>query len=112
MLSGYADVHVPFPIVEGLRTRGMDVATAQKRSQQRADDDVLLNLALQERRVMLTCDRDFLRLAALLARQGQRFAPIYFWPQQERPIGQMIRRILREASHDNYESVCSRVFYL
>lgn len=24
MLPGYADVHVPFPIVQGLRTRGMD----------------------------------------------------------------------------------------
>lgn len=40
MLDGCADV--PFPIVQGLRTRGMDVVTAQERGQQRANDDVLL----------------------------------------------------------------------
>lgn len=112
MLAGYADVHVPFPIVQGLRMRAMDVVTAQDRGQHRADDDVLLNLAFQEQRVMLTCDHDFLRLAASLSRQGQAFAPIYFWPQQGRSIGEMIRRILREASQDDYDSACSRVFFL
>lgn len=112
MLSGFADVHVPFPIVEGLRTRGMDVVTAQERGQQRADDDVLLALALQEQRVMLTSDHDFLRLAKSLSAQSQQFAPIYFWPQQGRKIGEMIRRILREANQCDYDSACSRVFFL
>lgn len=112
MLSGYADVHVPLPIVQGLRTRGMDVATAQDRGQQQADDDVLLSQALREQRVMLTCDHDFLRLAAALSAQGQSFAPIYFWPQQSRSIGEMIRRILREANQSDYDSACSRVFFL
>lgn len=112
MLAGYADVHVPFPIVQGLRRRGMDVVTAQERGQQRADDDVLLTAAFGERRVMLSCDQDFLRLAALLSQQGTSFAPIYFWPQQNRLNGEMIRRILREASNDDYDKACSRVVYL
>ena len=112
MLSGYADVHVPFPIVQGLRTRGMDVVAAQERGQQHADDDVLMSQALQERRVMLTSDHDFLRLAASLSAQGQKFAPIYFWPQQGRSIGEMIRRILREASQSDYDTACSQVFFL
>jgi len=112
MLRGYADVHVPFPIVQGLRTRGMDVVTAQQRGQQRADDDILLDQALQDQRVMLTCDHDFLRLAAALSSQGKRFAPIYFWRQQGRSIGEMIRRIFREANQGDYESACSRVYFL
>ena len=112
MLTGYADVHVPFPIVQGLRTRGMDVATVQERGQRLADDDVLLSTAFQEQRVMLTCDHDFLCLAATLSSQGNPFAPIYFWPQQGRSIGEMIRRILREASQGDYASACSRVFFL
>ncbi len=112
MLSGYADVHVPFPIVQGLRARGMDVVTAQERGQQRADDDVLLSQSLQERRVMLTSDHDFLRLAASLSAQGQQFAPIFFWPQQARSIGELIRRILREANQGDYDDASSRVFFL
>ena len=112
MLSGYADVHVPFPIVQGLRARGMDVVTAQERSQRQADDDALLSQALREQRVMLTCDHDFLRLATSLPAQGQQFAPIYFWPQSGRSIGEMIRRILREANQSDYDSACSRVFFL
>ena len=110
MLDGYADVHVPFPIVQGLRMRGMDVVTAQERGQRRADDAVLLDLALQERRVMLTCDQDFLRLAASLTQQSRPFAP--FWPQQGRSIGEIVRCILREASLDDYDAACSRVFFL
>lgn len=112
MLSGYADVHVSFPIVQGLRTRGMDVVTAQERGQRQADDEVLLSQALQEERIMLTCDHDFLRLAKFLSAQGQRFAPIYFWPQMGRSIGEMIRRILCEANQSDYDSVCSRVVFL
>lgn len=112
MLSGLADVHVPFPIVQGLRTRGMNVVTAQELGMQAADDAVLLEFAFQERRVMLTCDRDFLVIAASLGQQSQPFAPIYFWPQHSRSVGEMIRRILREASQDDYDSAASRVFFL
>jgi predicted nuclease of predicted toxin-antitoxin system len=112
VLPSYADVHVPYPIVQGLRMRGMHVVTAQDRGHHQAHDGVLLSQALQEHRVMLTCDHDFLRLAASLSRQGEPFAPIYFWPQQARSIGEMIRRILAEASEGDYRNACSQVFFL
>jgi predicted nuclease of predicted toxin-antitoxin system len=54
----------------------MDVVTVHERDQQQTDDDVLLSKALQEQRVMLTCDHDFLRLAASLSAQGRQFARI------------------------------------
>lgn len=112
MLKGYADVHVVFGIVQALRRRGMDVVTAQERGHDEADDAELLAEALSDERVMLTNDTDFLALAADLAARGETFAPIYFWPQQGRPIGEMARRVLREATLEDYRSACSRVHFL
>ncbi|NUQ60931.1 MAG: DUF5615 family PIN-like protein [Pirellulales bacterium] len=112
MLKGYADVHVVFAIVEALRRRGMDVDTVQDRGRDEAEDAELLAEALASQRVMLTNDTDFLALAASHAARGETFAPIYFWPQQGRPIGEMVRRVLREAASEDYGSACSRVHFL
>ncbi len=112
MLKGYADVHVVFAIVQAIRRRGMDVVTAQDRRREEADNAELLAEALADQRVMRTNDTDFLVLAARYSADGETFAPIYFWPQQGRPIGEMVRRILREASLENYGSACSRVHFL
>ncbi len=76
MLKGFADVHVVHAIVQALRRRGMDVETAQQRGLQEADDSDLLAAALDEERVMLTNDTDFLALAAraqLTMRRLRRF---------------------------------------
>ncbi|MHB0955546.1 MAG: DUF5615 family PIN-like protein [Pirellulaceae bacterium] len=112
MLRGFADVHVVHAIVQALRRRGMDVATARQRELQEADDSDLLAAALDEERVMLTNDTDFLALAARCSANNETFAPIYFWPQQGRPIGEMVRRILREASLGDYPSARSKVHFL
>ncbi len=61
---------------------------------------------------MLTNDSDFLVLAARHSANNETFAPIYFWPQQGRPVGEMVRRILREASLEDYHSACSQVHFL
>ena len=112
MLKGFADEHVPFAIVQGLRKRGMDVLTVQDVDAQTEDDDVLLDRALAEERVILTTDQDFLRLASQLAQSGETSAPIFFWPQQRRSIGQMVRRIIQAASGSKYDEACSQVFFL
>ena len=112
MLKAYADHHVVFAIVEALRRRGMDVVTAAERGHQQADDSALLAEALAEERVMLTNDTDFLALAAEYARRGERFAPIFFWPQQQRSIGEIMRRIIREATRQEYAAICSQVSFL
>jgi hypothetical protein len=112
MLKAYADEHVVFGLVQALRQRGMDVVRVQDRGREQADDAGLLDEALHEERVMLTNDVDFLVLAAQRAVQHQRFAPIFFWPQQRRSIGQLVRSIIREASRHDYDSACSQVFFL
>jgi predicted nuclease of predicted toxin-antitoxin system len=65
----------------------MDVVRVQDRSREQADDAELLDEALHDECVMLTNDTDFLVLAAQRSEQQQRFAPIFFWPQQRRSIG-------------------------
>ena len=101
-----------FAIVQALRHRGMDVVTVQDRGRDEADDAELLAEALADQRVMLTNDTDFLVLAARHSAPEELFAPIYFWPQQVRPVGQIVRRILREAASDDYRSACSHVHFL
>lgn len=61
---------------------------------------------------MLTNDTDFLSLAAERAGRNEFFAPIFFWPQQQRGIGEILRRIIREATLHSYTDACSRVFFL
>jgi hypothetical protein len=112
MLKGYADEHVVFGLVQALRQRGMDVVRVQERGREQADDAALLNEALADERVMLTNDTDFLALAAERAARLERFAPIFFWPQQRRSIGQLVQSIIREASRHDYTSACSQVFFL
>jgi len=112
MLKAYADAHVVFGLVQALRQRGMDVVRVQDRGREQADDTELLDEALHDERVMLTNDVDFLVLAAQRAAQQQRFAPIFFWPQQRRSIGQLVRSIIREVSRHDYDSACSQVFFL
>lgn len=90
----------------------MDVVRVQDRGREQAADAELLDEALQDERVMLTNDVDFLALAAQRAVQQQQFAPIFFWPQQRRSIGQLIRSIIREASRHDYDTACSQVFFL
>ncbi|MGH8065164.1 MAG: DUF5615 family PIN-like protein [Candidatus Entotheonellia bacterium] len=112
MLKGYADEHVVFGLVQALRQRGMDVVRVQDRGREQADDADLLDEALADERVMLTNDMDFLALAAERAARQQRFAPIFFWPQQRRSIGQLVQSIIRQANRQDYTSACSQVFFL
>jgi len=112
MLIGYADEHGVFGLVQALRPRGMDVIRVQERGREQADDADLLNEALADERVMLTNDTDFIALAAERAARQERSAPIFFWPQQRRSIGQLVQSIIREASRRDYSSACSQVFFL
>lgn len=112
MLRAYADEHVVFAVVQALRTRGMDVVTVQERERHGTSDAELLLEALKDERVLLTNDTDFLALAAESAARGESFAPIFFWPQQGRGVGEIMRRIIREAKQSDYSTACSRVVFL
>ena len=112
MLKALADEHVHQAIVQALRRRGVDVITVQDCGLRGADDLALLRQALQEERAMLTNDHHFLGLAAQCAARGETFAPIFYWQQQRRSVGEMVRRIIREASRTGYSEALSRVYFL
>jgi len=112
VLRGYADEHVSHAIIRSLRARGMDVASVTERGAQGRPDEVLLDEAISEERIMLTCDTDFLRLAGERRASGIEFAPIVFWPQQQRTVGKIVRSVIQVATNHTYADACSRVFFL
>ena len=100
-------------IVQALRQRGMNIVTVQERQGEGTDDAEVLTEALRDNRIVLTNDTDFLALAARYATRGEPFAPIFFWPQQSRRrVGEIVRRIIREANRGDYAAAGSRVHFL
>jgi hypothetical protein len=84
------DVHIPIAITTGLRRRGLDVLTSQDDGTDREDDEFLLNRSTQLGRVLLTQDKDYLRLTAEWLRAGRAFGGVLFAQQQRVSIGQLI----------------------
>jgi predicted nuclease of predicted toxin-antitoxin system len=73
----YVDEHVGTSIVRGLRRRGADVMTVTEARMRGRGDEAHLALALTPGRVIVTQDRDLLRLAA----GGVPHAGIVYTPQ-------------------------------
>jgi len=112
MLKAYADENVIAPLVEALRRRGMDVVTVQERGRREADDAELLDEALLDERLMLTNDTDFLAIASDRASRGESFAPIIYWPQQQRRIGDLVQALIALASNHEYSQLLGQVVFL
>ena len=66
---------------------------------------------LREERVLLTNDQDFLARAAEAATWQEVFTLTFYWPQQERSVGELVSRMIQEASQRSYTDACSRVFF-
>ena len=60
----FTDEHVAGAVASGLQKRGVDVLTVADAGLLGADDRDLLAFAREEGRVIVTQDRDFLRIAA------------------------------------------------
>ena len=112
MLKAYADENVIAPLVEALRKRGMDVVTVQELGRREADDTELLDEALLDERLMLTNDTDFLAIAAGRSSRSEPFAPIIYWPQQQRRIGDLVSALIALASNHDYSELLGQVVFL
>ena len=53
-----ADESLDFPIVTALRNAGHDVFSIKEQSP-RMEDDAILKIANEQKRILLTCDKDF-----------------------------------------------------
>jgi len=86
----YADQHVPRPVVEGLRRRGIDVLTAQEAGRCALPDPDQLAFAAAENRVLVTFDPDFLALH----QAGTTHAGIAWCPATKYSIGELIQMLV------------------
>jgi hypothetical protein len=84
------DVHIHRAITDGLRSRGVDVLTAQEDGTTEWEDPDLLGRATAMNRVLFTNDRDFLGIAARHQQLGHPFAGVIYAPQTS-PLGRVLR---------------------
>lgn len=88
-LKFYADEHISKAVVKGLKARGIDAENCVDLGMQAATDEEHLRYALQERRVIVTYDSDFLKLHQM----GLPHAGIAF-SSRPKSIGEMISILL------------------
>jgi uncharacterized protein with PIN domain len=103
----YLDEHVPRAVAQGLRRRGIDVLTVQEAGMAGADDERHLTFALQEGRVIVTQDADFLRFQAT----GRSHAGIAYAPQQL-SVGAFVRGLVSINDVSDAQDMAGRVEYL
>lgn len=84
------DVHVPLPITEQLRRKGVDVLTAQEDGSNELEDDDLLERVGKLGRVLFTQDIRFKALAENWQRIGRSFAGLVYG-HQNHGIGPYVR---------------------
>jgi hypothetical protein len=89
-VSLYMDVHVHRAITDGLRSRGVDVLTAQEDGTTQWEDPDLLDRATAVHRVLFTNDQDFLRIVVLRQQVGTPFTGVIYAPQTS-PFGPVLR---------------------
>jgi len=90
-VSFYMDVHVPRPITDGLRQRGVDVLTAQEDGMADEEDAMLLTRATELGRVVFTMDIDFFNESAKLQTAGVHFSGVIYAHQLSVTVGDCIR---------------------
>jgi hypothetical protein len=86
----YLDEHVPAAVCKGLRRRAVDVLTVEEAGRSSMPDDAQLAFALQEGRVMVTLDSDFVALAA----RGTEHDGIAYASPGTRSVGELVRALL------------------
>src|SRR5664279_5449150 len=86
----YLDENVSYQIARGLRTRGIDVLTTAEAGHIGWKDEEHLTFAFAEQRVIITQDRDYLRLDA----QGKPHAGIAYYKPQTRTLKQILRGLI------------------
>ena len=111
-VSLYMDVHVPQPITEQLRRRGVDVLTAIEDGCNTMRDDELLERARTLGRIVFTQDIRFRVMAEDWQRQGKPFAGLIFGHQLGGTIGQFVRDLELIAKTTEPDEWLNRIEYL
>lgn len=83
----HLDENVPIAVAEGLRRKGINATTTEQAGLKQKSDREQLAYACQNGRVLVTHDRDFLKLHE----KGVTHFGIVYCQQNKRSIGQIIR---------------------
>jgi hypothetical protein len=97
---------MPIAVAEGLQQRDRDCISTQNVGLMGASDPEQLAFAMLEGRVIITRDRDFLRLAA----QDADHAGVIFWSQNTH-FGQLIKDIDRLCFDHSADDLRGLVLY-
>ncbi len=108
----YTDHNVPRSIVNGLRTRGVDVITAYEDNASELEDSALLDRATSLGRALFTRDFDLLQEAAIRQRNHIPFGGVIFAHQLKVSIGACIRDLEIIAKAGNPEDIKNEVVFL
>ena len=108
----YMDVHVPQPITDQLRRRGVDVLTAIEDDYAERNDDELLERARTLGRIVFTQDIRFKALAEEWQRQARPFSGLLFGHQLGGTIGQYVKDLELIAKASELPEWLNRVEHL
>ena len=108
LLRLHLDENVDPDIADGLRAQGVDVTTTQEVGLRTTGDNHQFEFAQREQRILLTHDRDFLRIAAKL---WEHYGIIYC-PVAVRSIGHIIIESAAIAGRFTPEEMRGRVEYI
>lgn len=84
------DENVLDAITQGLRSRGVDVLTAQEDGRRRTEDHLVLARATELRRVLFSQDTDLLAIAVERQRENNFFFAGVVYAHQDEPVGRCV----------------------
>ena len=108
----YMDVHVKSAVTRGLRTRGVDVLTAQEDGTTRVADSLLMDKATTLGRVLFSQDKHLLAEAHHRQKGGRHFSGLAFAPQRKVTVGKLVDDLELLAKTSDPVDMANRVEYL
>jgi hypothetical protein len=90
MLAFYMDHHIHSAITASLRKRGIDALTLEEDGTAELDDELVLTRANELRRIVVTQDKDFHRIAQHWQTTGREFRGIVYYHDMQMGIGNII----------------------
>jgi predicted nuclease of predicted toxin-antitoxin system len=104
----HRDESVPVVVADALRRRGINVSTSREIGLLSATDEEQLRFATGDRRVLITRDRDFLRMQAT----GIAHAGIVYWTPSQKDLSELINTLTLLAQVYTSAEMISLVEYL
>jgi predicted nuclease of predicted toxin-antitoxin system len=108
----YMDHHVPSVVTSSLRSRGIDVLTAEEDQAERFVDDLLLDRATELGRILITQDRGFLSMASMRRQMGKTFIGIIYSPQHRLTPSELTEWLVLAAELLREDEIRERVVFL